>query len=105
MMERMNFIYFALGAGSLFVGLLIQPYMKMGWKWIKSLFSPKKIEFTNNKPYPLLQLEIEQNAKKIKELKEQLDNVAETLAIRDRNRKYNLRRDVREYLAELRNDK
>ena len=36
-------------------------------------------------------------------LDEQLNNIAETLSTRDRNRKYNTRRDVREYLQELQN--
>ena len=39
---------------------------------------------------------------KIDELEEQVNNLAETLATRDRNRKYNTRREVRDYLEELR---
>ena len=97
-MEKMNFIMFCLGAGSLFVGLLIQPYVKMGWQWCKSLISHKK-------PTPPTMWYCDDLQSQVDELKQQLDNVAETLATRDRNRKYNLRRDVRDYLAELRNDK
>lgn len=36
-------------------------------------------------------------------LEHNVDNIAETLASRDRNRKSNIRRDVRDYLKELQN--
>lgn len=41
-------------------------------------------------------------SKRVADLEDQVNNLAEQLASRDRNRKGNLRRDVREYLAELR---
>jgi len=84
-----------------YIFTLAVPVVKAKWNAFKYA---KKRKFTNNKPYPLLQLEIEQNAKKIKELEEQMDNVAERLATRDKNRKYNTRREVRDYLEELKND-
>ena len=39
---------------------------------------------------------------RIDELEEQVNNLAEVLSTRDRNRKYNTRREVRDYLEELR---
>jgi len=39
---------------------------------------------------------------RIDELEEQINNLAEVLSTRDRNRKYNTRREVRDYLEELR---
>jgi flagellar motor component MotA len=39
---------------------------------------------------------------KIDELEEQVNNLAEVLSTRDKNRKYNTRREVRDYLEELR---
>ncbi len=41
---------------------------------------------------------------RIDDLEEQLTNVVEAKYTRDRNRKNNIRRDVREYLKELQND-
>ena len=38
-------------------------------------------------------------------LETQVDNLAEKVATKDRNRKHNIRRDVRDYLNELRTDK
>lgn len=38
-------------------------------------------------------------------LEHNVDNIAKALASRDRNRKSNIRRDVRDYLEELRTDK
>ena len=68
-MESKEFIYFVLGALSLFVGILVQPYLKQIWSAIKSLFSPKRKEFTNIKPEGLLQIEVEQLQKKVVELR------------------------------------
>lgn len=44
-------------------------------------------------------------SKRIDDLEIQIHNIAEQLATRDRNRKSNIRRDVRDYLAELRDGK
>jgi len=43
-------------------------------------------------------------SKRIDDLEEQINNIAEIQATQQRNRKYNIRRDVREYLKELQND-
>lgn len=69
---------------------------------IRRLFTRKK-QFTNRKPYQLLQLEVTQQYHKIQDLEKQVHNIAEQVASRDRNRKSNIRRDVREYLEELKN--
>ena len=42
---------------------------------------------------------------RVDELQEQLNNVVETKQVANRNRKNNIRRDVREYLQELQNKK
>ena len=88
-----------------YVFTLLVPYVKGKWNAIKNATKRRKTRKKSylQKPHQLLQLEIEQNAKKIKELEEQMDNVAERLATRDKNRKYNTRREVREYLEELKN--
>ena len=43
-------------------------------------------------------------SKRIDDLQEQVNNLVEVKYNRDRNRKNNIRRDVREYLKELQND-
>jgi hypothetical protein len=40
-------------------------------------------------------------SKRVADLEEQVNNLAEQLASRDKNRKGNIRRDVRDYLTEL----
>lgn len=67
---------------------------------IKRLFTRKK-RFTNDKPYQLLQLEVTSQYHKIQDLEKQIHNLAEVVASRDRHRKHNIRRDVREYLKEM----
>lgn len=42
---------------------------------------------------------------RVDDLQEQLNNVVETKQVANRNRKNNIRRDVREYLQELQNKK
>ena len=51
----------------------------------------------------LMEHNIEVLVKEVNELKEQMNNVAENHYRRERNRKNNIRRDVREYLKELQN--
>ena len=46
---------------------------------------------------------IDELVKRVNELEEQLDNVAKNHYRREQNRRNNIRRDVREYLNELRN--
>jgi len=69
---------------------------------LKRLFTRKKrYQPSNTKPCGLIQLEVEDLQKKVADLEEQVNNLAEQLASRDRNRKGNIRRDVRDYLTEL----
>lgn len=93
-MERQEFIYFVLGAFSLAVGFIVQPYVKAVWKWFKSLISHKQPVGTD--PAVLAKLE---------ELQTQINNIVETKYNRETNRKNNIRREVRDYLKELRNSK
>jgi len=69
---------------------------------IKRLFTRKK-RFTNTKPCSLIQIEVDELQKKVKELEEQMDNVAQNSYRREQNRKNNIRREVRDYLEELKN--
>lgn len=46
---------------------------------------------------------IDELVKRVTELEEQLDNVAKNHYRREQNRRNNIKRDVREYLEELRN--
>ena len=69
---------------------------------IKRLFTRKK-----RTPQPdcsLMEHNIEVLVERVNDLEEQLNNVVEAKYTRDRNRKNNIRRDVREYLKELQND-
>ncbi len=92
-MERINFIYFFIGVLSMFVGMFVYPYVTKVKMHIKQYFTKKK--HTPKVYCDDLQSQID-------ELKEQLDNLAERLATRDANRKNNTRREIRDYLEELR---
>ncbi len=94
-MEKMNFIYWFVGVLSMWVGVLAYGPMKNLWYVIKSRISHRK----NTQP----NVYCDDLQSQVDELKKQLDNVAERLAQRDSNRKYNTRREVRDYLSELRN--
>lgn len=87
----MNFIMFCLGAGSLFLGMLVYPWIMRVKEWFINLGKTKVI--------------IQDNPHYCDDLQEQINNLAEKLARRDKDRKSNIRRDVREYLAELRDNK
>ena len=69
---------------------------------IKRLFTRKKRTFDT--PYPVMQLQIQALQKQMDDLQQQINNLVEVKYNRDRNRKNNIRRDVREYLKELQND-
>ena len=94
-MEATNFIYYFSGMLTLFVGILIHPWVMGIWAIIKSWFTSKKPKQQSNIYCDDLQSQIN-------ELKEQLDNVAANSYRREANRKNNIRREVRDYLAELR---
>lgn len=91
-MEKMNFVMFCLGAFSLAVGLIAMPYVSMLRNAIKSRIKREKNTITLDRVA-------------IEDLQSQIDNLAERLATRERNRKNNLRRDIRDYLEELKNGK
>ena len=88
----MNFVMFCLGAFSLAVGLVAMPYVSMLRNAIKSRIRREKNTITLDRVA-------------IEDLQSQIDNLAERLATRERNRKNNLRRDIRDYLEELKNGK
>lgn len=83
---------FCLGAFSLAVGLIAMPYVSMLRNAIKSRIKREKNTITLDRVA-------------IEDLQSQIDNLAERLATRERNRKNNLRRDIRDYLEELKNGK
>ena len=87
-MNNTEFIYFFLGALSLFVGILVHNPMKQLWYAVKSWISHKLTSKSQPKVY-------------CDNLQSQIDELKEQLASRDRNRTYNIRRDVREYLKEI----
>ena len=88
----MNFVMFCLGAFTLAVGLVAMPYVSMLRNAIKSRIRRGKNTITLDRVA-------------IEDLQSQIDNLAERLATRERNRKNNLRRDIRDYLEELKNGK
>ena len=68
---------------------------------IKRLFTRKK-----RTPQPdcsLMEHNIEVLVEQVNDLQQQVNNLVEVKYNRDRNRKNNIRRDVREYLKELQN--
>lgn len=96
-MDRINFIYFILGVFSLALGFIIKPYADALVMRLKRVFTTKKRTIEDNN--------IEVIVNQINDLQTQVNNLAEAVATRDKNRKYNTRKEVREYLAELRSDK
>ena len=91
------FLLVLTGVGSSIM-TLYAPAMLRG---IKRLFTRKKR--TSQPDCRLMEHNIEVLVKEVNELKEQMNNVAENHYRRERNRKNNIRRDVREYLKELQN--
>lgn len=82
------------------------PMVMKRWNAFISRIKRDKIQKTRlQKPYQLLQLELTALDKKVSELEEQMNNVAQNSYRREQNRKSNVRRVVREYLAELRDEK
>lgn len=70
-------------------------------RWFKSIKSRKKRK-SNVDILDILQYE--RLTKRVDELEEQLNNVAKNHYTREVNRKNNVRKAVREYLEELKND-
>jgi cell division protein FtsB len=93
----MNILDFTLGAITLAIGLIIKPYVDVVVMRLKRLFTAKK--------HTIEQHNLEVIVERVNELEEQINNIAEAKYVRERNRKSNIRREVRDYLAELRSDK
>jgi hypothetical protein len=70
-------------------------------RWFKRVKSTKKRK-SNVDILDILQYE--RLTKRVDELEEQLNNVAKSHYVREVNRKNNVRKVVREYLSELKND-
>lgn len=85
-MEKMNFIYFCLGALSLFVGMLLYPTLQRVFTRIKSMFKRKPRSMAIN--------EIEVRLTRLEKLWDR----------RESDRKTKVRNQVLEYLKELKNE-
>ena len=72
------------------------PYVPKWWNALKS-----RIKRKSNATDMVDVIIIAQLTERIDDLQEQVDNLIEIKYNRDRNRKNNIRRDVREYLKEL----
>jgi len=92
-MEQTNFLMFCLGAFSLAIGLITQPYVMMVWNAFKS-----RIRRGKNIP----NVYCDDLSKRLDEMEEQMNNLAKNHYTRESNRKNNIRREVRDYLKELR---
>lgn len=79
------------------------PYMPKWWNALKHSIRRKPTPKSDATDIVDVIL-IAKLTERIDDLEEQLTNVIEAKYTRDRNRKNNIRRDVREYLKELQND-
>ena len=79
------------------------PYMPKWWNALKNNIRRKPTPKSDATDIVDVIL-IAKLTERIDDLEEQLTNVIEAKYTRDRNRKNNIRRDVREYLKELQND-
>ena len=98
-MKDIYFLFFLVltGVGSSIMTL----YAPIITAHIKRLFTRKK-----RTPQPdcsLMEHNIEVLVEQVNDLQQQVNNLVEVKYNRDRNRKNNIRRDVREYLKELQN--
>ena len=73
------------------------------YKWRNSKLTIEQVLDLVEKRLELLDKQNASFHNRLDEHDEAIDNVAERLATRDNNRKYNIRRDVRDYLKELQN--
>ena len=85
----MNVLDFTLGAISLAVGLIAQPYVMSVWYAIKS-----RIRRGKNIKVDMLantnKIELGVLKQKVDDLEKQVDNLAQVVSTRDRNRKSNI---------------
>lgn len=79
------------------------PYMSKWWNALKHSIRRKPTPKSDATDIVDVIL-IAKLTERIDDLEEQLTNVIEAKYTRDRNRKNNIRRDVRDYLKELQND-
>jgi hypothetical protein len=113
----MNILDFTLGAITLAVGIIAKPYIDIVVMRLKRLFTQKKhtIEQHNLEVIVERMNELEKRLEAryydaelweaVEDLGQQINNVAEVKYRRETNRKNNIRREVRDYLKELRSDK
>ena len=93
--------------GTAFISAIITtalPILPKWWYELKTLISRVFTRKSNTTDIVDVIL-IAKLTERIDELEEQMNNVADNAYRRDRNRKNNIRRDVRDYLSELRNEK
>lgn len=97
----MNILDFTLGAITLAVGLIAKPYIDVVVMRIRRVFTAKK----HKSPHDMLmEHNIEELVERMNELETTVNNLVEVKYNREKNRKYNIRREVRDYLKELRSD-
>lgn len=82
-----------------YVFTLAIPYVKMKYNAFKH--AKKR---TKTPDCALMEHNIEVLVEKMNQLEEQMSNVAKNAYRREQNRKHNIRREVRDYLTELKND-
>lgn len=92
-MEKMNFIYFCLGALSLFVGMLLYPTLQRVFTRIKSMFKRKSRSVASN--------EMEM---RLTRLEKQVNEALKYAKKRDSDRTSKTKQIVLEYLKELKNE-
>ena len=76
------------------------PHVPKWWNTLKNSIKRKSTPKSSNMDVVDVIL-IAKLTERVDELQEQVNNIAEQLATRDKNRKYNTRREVRDYLKEL----
>lgn len=76
------------------------PYVPKWWNAFKNAIKRKKTQEMDMVDVII----VAKLQERVDELEEQLNNIIEVKYTRERNRKNNIRREVREYLKELRND-
>ena len=88
-MEKMNLIYFALGAISLMVGLVVYPWVQRIYQRVKRMF--KRKSYKASPQY-------------CDALSTRIDELEKLMKIREVGRKNKTRKIVIEYLNELKNE-
>jgi uncharacterized membrane protein YfbV (UPF0208 family) len=94
-------IVWALIVGTALLSAIVSASLPMLPMWWNAFIRNIKRVFTYK---PKQNVYCDDLSKRIDDLEEQIHNLAEKQATKDRNRKSNIRRDVREYLEELRNN-